>query len=70
MTLLARQDAVNRRAKIGEKRDLEPGIIKRRGERTPDKEFVSGDKANWKAQENRRKRSQKRMIWITQKGGS
>jgi hypothetical protein len=25
---------------------LEPGIIKRRRERTPDKEFVSGDKAN------------------------
>jgi hypothetical protein len=46
MTLLARQDAVNCRAKIGETRVLEPGTRKRRRERTPDEEFVSGDEAN------------------------
>jgi hypothetical protein len=51
ITLLARQEGVNCQAKTGETIVLEPDIIMRRRERTPEEEFVSGDKANWKARE-------------------
>jgi hypothetical protein len=51
ITLLARQDGVNCQAKTGETIVLEPDIIMRRRERTPEEEFVSGDEANWKARE-------------------
>jgi hypothetical protein len=52
MTLLARQDAVDRQANVREEPVLKPGTRKRKRVPSPGAEFISDDEVNWKARED------------------